>query len=95
MAFVPRKREESPNDPKLRDSGVRRGSCAAGLRGAATVTHGAVLCSAWLGVAVIAVSVVRSRKIPKLGANGNVSLGDWRRQKDGRERNRWATRNHL
>ena len=40
------------NDPKLSDRGVRRGSCAEGLRGAATVTHGAVLCSAWLGVAI-------------------------------------------
>lgn len=41
-----------PNDPKLRDCGARRGSCTVGLRGAATVTRGAVLCSAWLGVAV-------------------------------------------
>ena len=41
-----------PNDPKLRDSGVRRGSCMVGGKAAAeaaTVTHGAVLCSAWLG----------------------------------------------
>ena len=45
------KRVATPNDPKLSDSGVRRGSCAAGLRGAATVTHGAVRWSAWLGVA--------------------------------------------
>ena len=46
------RRAQSPNDLKLSDSGVRRGSCAVGLRGAATVTHGAVRCSAWLGVAV-------------------------------------------
>ena len=42
-------------DLKLRDSGVRRGSCVVGGKAAAeaaTVTHGAVLCSAWLGVAV-------------------------------------------
>ena len=39
---------EPPNDPKLRDSGGRRGSCMAGERRrleAATVTPGAVLCS--------------------------------------------------
>jgi hypothetical protein len=39
-------------DPKLRDCGARRGSCVVGLPGAATVTRGAVLCSAWLAVAV-------------------------------------------
>ncbi len=41
------------NDPKLRDSGVRRGSYVVGGKAvaeAAAVTHGAVLCSAWLGV---------------------------------------------
>ena len=50
--FVEIARSESPNDPKLRDSGVRRGSCVVGGKAAAeaaTVTHGAVLCSAWLG----------------------------------------------
>ena len=40
----------TPNDPKLRDRGARRGSCAEGLRGAGAVTCGAVLCSAWLCV---------------------------------------------
>ena len=46
----------TPNDLKLSDSGVRRGSCVVGGKAAveaATVTHGAVRCSAWLGVAVI------------------------------------------
>ncbi len=46
-------RSTTENDPKLRDSGVRRGSCVVGGKAvaeAATVTHGAVLCSAWLGL---------------------------------------------
>ena len=45
---------ETPNDPKLSDSGVRRGTCMVGGKAAAeagAVTHGAVRCSAWLGVA--------------------------------------------
>src|SRR5260221_1390280 len=44
---------KSPNDPKLSDRGVRRGTCTAGGKAAAeagAVTHGAVRCSAWLGV---------------------------------------------
>ena len=45
-----RMRVATPNDPKLSDCGGRRGSCAAGLRGAGAVTPGAVRCSAWLGV---------------------------------------------
>ena len=47
---------QSPNDPKLSDRGVRRGTCMVGGKAAAeagAVTHGAVRCSAWLGVAVI------------------------------------------
>ena len=46
---------ETPNDPKLSDSGVRRGTCMAGGKAAVeagAVTHGAVRCSAWLGVMV-------------------------------------------
>ena len=43
----------SPNDPKLRDSGARRDGCRGGSAGAAIVTCVAVLCSAWLAVAVI------------------------------------------
>jgi len=41
-----------PNDPKLSDSGVRRGTCMVGGKAAVeacAVTHGAVRCSAWLG----------------------------------------------
>jgi len=41
-----------PNDLKLSDSGVRRGTCMVGGKVAAeagAVTHGAVRCSAWLG----------------------------------------------
>ncbi len=51
-----------PNDPKLSDCGGRRAGCgkaagagwakAAGWCVAASVTPGAVRCSAWLGVAV-------------------------------------------
>ena len=45
----------TPNDPKLSDRGVRRGTCMVGGKAAAeagAVMHGAVRCSAWLGVAV-------------------------------------------
>ncbi len=44
----------TPNDPKLSDGGVRRGTCMVGGKAAAeagAVTCGAVRCSAWLGVA--------------------------------------------
>ena len=50
---------KSPNDPKLSDRGVRRGTCTAGGKAAAeagAVTHGAVRCSAWLGVAGFRIS---------------------------------------
>ena len=43
----------TPNDLKLSDSGVRRGTCMVGGKAAVeagAVTHGAVRCSAWLGV---------------------------------------------
>jgi len=45
-------RRATPNDLKLSDSGVRRGTCMVGGKAAAeagAVTHGAVRCSAWLG----------------------------------------------
>ena len=45
-------RVATPNDPKLSDGGVRRGTCMVGGKAAAeagAVTHGAVRCSAWLG----------------------------------------------
>ena len=41
------------NDPKLSDGGGWRAGCAGEGGGAASVTAGAVRCSAWLGVAVI------------------------------------------
>ena len=47
-------RVATPNDLKLSDSGVRRGTCMVGGKVAAkagAVTHGAVRCSEWLGVA--------------------------------------------
>ena len=63
---------ESPNDPKLSDRGVRRGTCMAGGKAAAeagAVTHGAVRCSAWLGVAVV------REMLPKTtGQNGESAL---------------------
>ena len=43
----------TPNDPKLSDRGVRRGTCTAGGKAAAeagAVTHGAVRCIQWFGV---------------------------------------------
>ena len=42
-----------PNDLKLSERGVRRGTYTVGGKAAAeagAVTHGAVRCSAWLGV---------------------------------------------
>jgi hypothetical protein len=45
-------REETPNDPKLSDGGGWRAGCMVGERRrqeAASVTAGAVRCSAWLG----------------------------------------------
>ena len=47
-------RSESPNDPKLSDGGGWRAGCMVGGKAAAeaaSVTAGAVRCSAWLGVA--------------------------------------------
>ena len=66
----------TPNDPKLRDSGVRRGSCAAGLRGAANVTHGAVLCSAWLGD-VGAACVIMLEQIESLARHTSLMPRSW------------------
>ena len=46
----------TPNDPKLSDRGVRRGTCMVGGKAAVeagAVTHGAVRCSAWLGDGVV------------------------------------------
>ena len=53
----------TPNDPKLSDCGARRAGCGkaagagwakvAGWCAAASVTRGAVRCSAWLGVAAV------------------------------------------
>src|SRR5438477_736206 len=56
------KRVVTPNDPKLSDRGVRRGTCMAGGKAAAeagAVTHGAVRCSAWLGPVRIGVWFLR------------------------------------
>ena len=41
--------EKQPNDPKLSDGGGWRDGCAGEGGGAASVTAGAVRCSAWLG----------------------------------------------
>ena len=46
---------KAPNDPKLSDGGGWRDGCTVGGKAvveAASVTAGAVRCSAWLGVAV-------------------------------------------
>jgi hypothetical protein len=51
-----RTRAEAPNAPKLSDCGARRAGCMVGERRwpeAASVTRGAVRCSAWLGVRLI------------------------------------------
>ena len=62
-------RVAKPNDPKLSDSGVRRGTCMVGGKAVAeagAVTHGAVRCSAWLGVAALFICgfIVCSRFVP-------------------------------
>ena len=52
-------RAKSPNDPKLSDGRGWRGPCMAGGKAAAearAVTAAPVRCSAWLGVAVIALT---------------------------------------
>ena len=49
-------RTEAPNDPKLSDGGGWRSGCVVGERRrqeAASVTAGAVRCSAWLGVSFL------------------------------------------
>jgi len=49
--LIPGTNVDTPNDPKLSDRGVRRGTCMVGGKAAAeagAVTHGAVRCSAWL-----------------------------------------------
>ena len=58
--FVHGTRVASPNDLKLSDREVRRGTCMAGGKTAVeagAVTHGAVRCSAWLGAFVFTVVV--------------------------------------
>ena len=62
-AFVHGSDARTPNDPKLSDCGARRAGCgkvagvgwaqAAGWCAAASVTRGAVRCSAWLGAPFI------------------------------------------
>ena len=89
-------REEWPNDPKLSDRGVRRGTCMVGGKAVAeagAVTHGAVRCSAWLGVRsdlrqrwrvaakrrVKAGAGLRSAASGRLrcSADGNAAEGGW------------------
>ena len=79
LAFVHGRDVATPNDPKLSDRGVRRGTCMVGGKAAAeagAVTHGAVRCSAWLRVAVIArfkPSLQRTRALTG-GASANDAL---------------------
>ena len=66
---VHKKRGVTPNDPKLSDRGVRRGTCMVGGKAAAeagAVTHGAVRCSAWLGDVGLGAAIRNMRMI--LGA---------------------------
>ena len=94
---------ETPNDPKLSDCGGRRAGCgkaagagwakAAGWCVAASVTRGAVRCSAWLGVrsdlrqrwrvaakrGVKVTTALRSAASGRLrcSADGNAAEGGW------------------
>ena len=54
-------RVATPNDPKLSDGGGWRDGCAGEGGGAASVTAGAVRCSAWLGDGC-SVFIVRNKK---------------------------------
>ena len=48
-----RETRATPNDPKLSDGGGWRDGCAGEGGGAASVTAGAVRCSAWLGLGIL------------------------------------------
>ena len=52
-AFDAGETRATPNDLKLSERGAGHDACAAGLRGAGSVTRGTVRCSAWLGVAAL------------------------------------------
>jgi hypothetical protein len=55
LVFHCSERVEAPNDPKLSDGGGWRAGCTAGGKAAveaASVTAGAVRCSAWLGASL-------------------------------------------
>ena len=74
----------TPNDPKLSDGGGWRAGCTVGGKAAAeaaSVTAGAVRCSAWLGVAGIwlgvagiwlGVAVIRPLLRPFVGCRGKA-----------------------
>ena len=76
----------TPNDPTLSDCGARRAGCgkvagagwaqAAGRSAAASVTRGAVRCSAWFGDLVCAFECVsRIVVLRKCDGASNESLG--------------------
>ena len=68
----------TPNDPKLSDGGGWRDGCAGEGGGAASVTAGAVRCSAWLGVVVIR-SVIVARRLVRVVATGALLRRSQRR----------------
>ena len=66
---------QSPNDPKLSDGGGWRAGCMVGGKAAAeaaSVTAGAVRCSAWLGVAGFGVEVIP--ELPQFRCDWRVML---------------------
>ena len=74
--FVFGERVATPNDPKLSDRGVRRGTCVAGGKAAAeagAVTHGAVRCSAWLGDVRLC---LRDIRLGEVSARTLVNVGN-------------------
>jgi len=92
----------TPNDLKLSDSGVRRGTCMVGgkvVAEAGAVTHGAVRCSAWLGVAAVVFAVNRFRMwVPRGRRARREESRRWeatrtRRRKSGKTDKRSPARN--
>ena len=91
--MVHKKREMSPNDPKLSDCGARRAGCGkvdGGERseaaGAASVTRGAVRCSAWLGASVIGRIVGISDLVSNLATQATMDA-DEKPSRENAERN--------
>jgi len=72
----------SANDPKLSDGGGWRDGCAGEGGGAASVTAGAVRCSAWLGVSGFIREGSRASEDPACGRCRRARRGTSRRARN-------------